>query len=60
MSDQFHALASAGHWIPRFHALRWSVRRAARLDIDSLSEHLKRDLGIAGGRSSPPRDPMRD
>jgi hypothetical protein len=32
----------------------------ARLDVDSLPEHLKRDLGLAGGRSSPPRDPFRD
>jgi hypothetical protein len=32
----------------------------AALDVESLPEHLKRDLGLVAGRSSPPRDPFRD
>jgi hypothetical protein len=32
----------------------------ARLDIEGLPDHLKRDLGLIGGRSPPPRDPLRD
>ncbi len=31
-----------------------------RLDLDSLPDHLKRDLGLLGGRDTPPRDLMRD
>lgn len=31
-----------------------------RLDLDSLSHHLKRDLGFADGRLPPPRDLLRD
>jgi hypothetical protein len=32
----------------------------ATLDVESLPEHVKRDLGLVGGRSSAPRDPFRD
>ena len=38
-----------------------SIRSAsAPLDVESLPEHLKRDLGLIGGRSSAPRDPLKD
>jgi hypothetical protein len=33
---------------------------SAPLDVKSLPEHLKRDLGLIGGRSSAPRDPLKD
>ena len=41
---------------------RWKNIRPARapLDVESLPEHLKRDLGLVGGRPSAPRDPLRD
>jgi hypothetical protein len=35
-------------------------RRIQRLDLAGLSEEMKRDLGFADGRVSPPRDPLRD
>jgi hypothetical protein len=31
-----------------------------RLDVESLPDYLRRDLGLADGRTSPPRDPLRD
>jgi hypothetical protein len=31
-----------------------------RLDLESLSDHLKRDLGFADGRAPAPRDLLRD
>jgi len=34
--------------------------KTQKLDIESLSDHLRRDLGLAGGRASPPRDIFRD
>lgn len=53
-----------------FHALRrrlplamWprsTKLRAPRLDAESLSEELKRDLGLLDGRISGRRDPLRD
>lgn len=33
---------------------------AERLDLDSLSSHRLRDLGLADGREAGPRDYMRD
>jgi hypothetical protein len=30
------------------------------LDVESLPDYLKRDLGLMGGRVAPPRDPLRD
>lgn len=36
------------------------LRPAARLDLDSLSCHLLRDLGLADGREAGPREYMRD
>jgi hypothetical protein len=33
---------------------------AAPLDVEALPEHLKRDLGLIGGRAAQPRDPYRD
>lgn len=43
---------------------RWLIdlrqARARKLDVESLSEHLRRDLGLAGGRVSPRRDIFRD
>jgi uncharacterized protein YjiS (DUF1127 family) len=41
----------------------WALRRKPRiqrLDLDSLSDHLKRDLGFAGGRDPAPRNVLRD
>jgi hypothetical protein len=52
--------ASAALRVPLFQRLRSAGGRVPRLDIESLPEHLKRDLGISGGRASPRRDPMRD
>jgi hypothetical protein len=43
-----------------FHGWRWWDRRAPRLDLTALPEHLKRDLGFSSGRISPLRDPLRD
>ena len=36
------------------------LRPAERLDLDSLSCHRLRDLGLADGREAGPRDCMRD
>ena len=36
------------------------LRPAERLDLDSLSGHRLRDLGLADGREARPRDRMRD
>ena len=36
------------------------LRPAQRLDLDSLSCHQLRDLGLADGREAGPRDYMRD
>jgi hypothetical protein len=33
-------------------------RTAPRLDVDGLSDHLLRDLGLADGRAGIPRDRM--
>ena len=33
---------------------------AKSLDPESLSEHMRRDLGLSGGRIAPPRDIFRD
>jgi uncharacterized protein YjiS (DUF1127 family) len=52
--------ASAAPRFPRFHARSWWTRRPAQLDLNSLPDHLKRDLGFIGGRSSPLRDILRD
>jgi hypothetical protein len=30
------------------------------LDVESLPDYMKRDLGLESGRSTPPRDPFRD
>ena len=35
-------------------------RRGVRLDVAGLSDHLRRDLGLLGGRDAPPRDILRD
>jgi hypothetical protein len=45
---------------PRFQARRWWGGRARKLDLDSLPDHLKRDLGFLSGRTAPFRDPLRD
>ena len=34
--------------------------RTPRLDIPTLPDHLKRDLGFLGGRDPFPRNPLRD
>jgi hypothetical protein len=39
---------------------RAAARRAPRLDPDALPDYLRRDLGFASGRISPPRDLLRD
>jgi uncharacterized protein YjiS (DUF1127 family) len=52
--------ASTAPRFPRFHARSWWTRRSARLDLNSLPDHLKRDLGFMGGHSSPLRDILRD
>jgi hypothetical protein len=35
-------------------------RRASPLDVEALPEHLRRDLGFAGGRPTPRRNPLYD
>ncbi len=45
--------------VPRLMAaLRHSKNR--RLDPEVLSDHMRRDLGLLGGRDLPPRDILRD
>jgi hypothetical protein len=36
------------------------VRRASPLDVEALPEHLRRDLGLADGRTTPRRNPLYD
>ena len=53
--------SGAGVWplpLPRW--LRSRRNRAAKLELASLSDHMLRDLGLAGGRTAPPRDILRD
>ena len=38
----------------------WRRSRRNRLDPDSLSDHMRRDLGLLGGREPPVRNPLRD
>ena len=42
------------------HAGARRVRRAARLDLEGLPDHLKRDLGFLDGHAAAARDLMRD
>ena len=58
------AATSSAHPLEGFAAFRGLLRlfekRNPRLDLDTLPEHLKRDLGFATGRLSPRRDLFRD
>ncbi len=48
-------------WISPMRALRRRVGgRRLRLAPDSLSDHMRRDLGLSTGRDPLPRDPLRD
>ncbi|OQP87638.1 hypothetical protein BTR14_03475 [Rhizobium rhizosphaerae] len=38
------------------HILRWRGRRGARLDLEVMQDHLKRDIGLMDGRDPPPDD----
>jgi len=46
--------------LPPMFGRLWSNRRAPRLDVNSLPDHLKRDIGLLGGRPAPLRDLFRD
>jgi hypothetical protein len=48
-------LTSWTNLLPRF-----GKHSAPKLDLESLPDHLKRDLGFLGGRETPPRDVLRD
>ena len=52
----------AGAWaLPLSQWLQPGRRRKAhRLDVETLSDHMRRDLGLIGGRDAPPRDLLRD
>jgi hypothetical protein len=52
--------ASSAPRFPRFRSPNWWTRPAQRLDLNTLPDHLKRDLGFMGGRASPLRDILRD
>jgi len=59
--DPGHASAPAAP--PRFGLFAWLRRRSPRipkLDPETLTDALRRDLGLADGRIVPPRDPWRD
>jgi hypothetical protein len=61
MFTAFPRIAVLPRWPALFLERFRGIRSApATLDVKSLPEHLKRDLGLAGGRSSAPRDPLRD
>ncbi len=60
MSEHAHCAASRAPRFQLFQGWRWSDRRLPRLDLNSLPDHLKRDLGFSGGRTSPVRDLLRD
>ena len=52
--------------LPRANGMllrRWIGRligpRPTMLDVESLPDDMKRDIGLAGGRRAPPRDPFR-
>ncbi len=38
----------------------WRKVRGQKIDPESLSEHMRRDLGLLGGREPPLRDLLRD
>jgi hypothetical protein len=54
-----HSVASAPRF-PRFRSPSWWTRRSPKLDLNTLPDHLKRDLGFIGGHASPLRDILRD
>jgi hypothetical protein len=63
MCDQTRSLVlpASRPWHSVLHGIWQSLDvRGSRLDPDTLSEHLKRDLGLSAGRVSVPRDSMRD
>lgn len=55
----------AAGWDAHFFSLRnllqnMRERRMRNLALETLSDHRMRDLGLSGGRATPPRDPLRD
>jgi hypothetical protein len=56
----FDALPKAPGLAVRLFTALGRLRPAERLDLDSLSCHQLRDLGLADGREMAPRDDMRD
>jgi hypothetical protein len=48
----------------RLTNLAWLLRggdpHVPRINPNDLPDYLRRDLGLSGGRTSPPRDPLRD
>ena len=53
---------SPSRWFPSWNTLLQGFGKngAPKLDLESLPDHLKRDLGFLGGRETPPRDLLRD
>ncbi len=53
---------SSARRFPSWSALRQMLGKGGppRLDLESLPDHLKRDLGLLGGRDAPRRDLLRD
>jgi hypothetical protein len=62
MSSHSYFQAPASGWrLPRIGALRRLGHKATpRLDLETLPDHLKRDLGLLGGRHAPPRNLLLD
>ncbi len=62
MSLIFHAVSPLGSI--RLASISWLLRggdpHVPRINPKHLPDYLRRDLGLAGGRTSPPRDPLRD
>lgn len=56
----FAALPKAPGLAARLLTAIGRLRPAERLDLDSLSRHRLRDLGLADGRETGPRDYRRD
>ncbi len=62
MSQTIARMPPSAAWL-RLTPAAWLRRRercAARLDAEGVSQEMKRDIGLADGRASPPRDPLRD
>jgi hypothetical protein len=59
-TDADFVVAAKPGFVGRLLAAFEGFRTVPRLEVDSLSDHQLRDLGLADGRTAAPRDRMWD